>query len=428
MVGDYQTTIKKILARQVLDSRGNPTVEVEIITQNNIRGKAIVPSGASTGIHEALELRDNEKAYLGQGVMKAIYNVKMLSKLLKGWNIFDQEGLDTFMKSVDGTPNKSDLGANCILGISMAASRTAAKELKIPYYQYLAKLAKTKKSDICLPIPFANVINGGKHAPGKLKAQEFMIVPVKARTFSEATMMISETYHLLREIIKKKFKSVGVGDEGGFAPPLSKPEEALDLITQAIKKAGYEKKVMIALDPASSEFYNKKTKKYDLGFKKMSYKELSNYWNKLLKKYSIISLEDVFSEDDFEAWHYFKKNSKIQLVGDDLLVTNPERIKLAIEKKLCNSLLLKVNQIGTLTEAIESARMVMKKGWTVMVSHRSGETEDTLIADLAVALGCGQIKIGAPCRGERTAKYNRLLRIEEELGEKSSLKKFKIIK
>ena len=395
--------ITNIIGRQVLDSRGNPTIEVDLYS-GKVYGRAIVPSGASTGVHEALELRDNGKSFFGKSVHNAVRNVNILKKHLIGIKL-NQEKLDNLMLSLDGTSNKSKFGANTILGISMAFARCQASVEKKLLFQVLGN----KK---VMPIPFANIINGGKHAAGKLAMQEFMIVPKKAKSFTQATEQVSETYHLLKNEISKKYgkSATHVGDEGGFAPPLKNAEEALNLIQKAIDKSGY--KLSIAMDAAASEFYKKG--KYNVG-KTLSKDELVDYYLRLIKKYKIISLEDPFDQDDYEPWKELTKKSKIQIVGDDLLVTNKDRITMALKNKLCNSLLLKVNQIGTVTEAIQSAKLSMKNKWNVMVSHRSGETEDTFISDLSIALGCGQIKLGAPCRGERTAKYNQLLRIEESL-------------
>ena len=399
------------MAREILDSRGNPTIEVEVHTKEN-KGVAIVPSGASTGIYEAHELRDSTRRFHGKGVSKAIRNVNdVIAPKLKGKDIFNLTKIDQIMIELDGTLNKSKLGANAILGVSMAAARAGANEKDIPLYKYLGKSKK-------LPIPFCNIINGGQHAGGKLEMQEFMIAPVKAKNFKEATMIVSEIYHELKSIISAKYgkSATNVGDEGGFAPNLSNAEQALDLIVEAIGKSGYTKKVRIAMDPAASEFYQ--GGKYLR--RKISGKKMAEYYQKLMQKYPIISIEDPFDQDDFESFEYFtkqnEKNSNFQIVGDDLLVTNVQRITKAIDSNLCNALLLKVNQIGTLTEAINAAELCMSNGWNVMVSHRSGESEDPFIADLAVALGAGQIKLGAPCRSDRTSKYNQLIRIEEELG------------
>jgi len=405
-----------VKAREVLDSRGNPTVEVDVRVGKHL-GRAIVPSGASTGIHEALELRDKTKRYLKKGVQKAVGNVNdVLSKKVIGMDIHDQHGIDKVMIDLDGTKNKSKLGANAILGVSMAAARAGALVNDDALYLYLARLFGNKR--MTLPVPFSNVINGGEHAGNDLAIQEFMIVPVGARNFARAVQMVSETYHVLKGLLKKKYGklSVNVGDEGGFAPPLDDARKALNILMKAVSIAGYEKKIKIAIDAAASEFYNRGI--YCLK-RQFNADMLVNYYHELVKKYPIVSLEDPFAEDDFEAYSKFMKKARIQVIGDDLLVTNVERIRMAHEMKLCNSLLLKVNQIGTLTEAMAAAKLAYRYGWTVVVSHRSGETEDSFISDLAVGLGCGQIKLGAPCRSERTAKYNQLIRIEEELGKKA---------
>jgi len=410
--------ITKLYARQVLDSRGNPTIEVEAYF-NNIKASAIVPSGASTGKYEALELRDGKSSYGGKSVMKAVDNVNnIISKKVVGLSFLDQKSLDEFLIKLDGTPNKSRLGANAILGVSMAVARLAALIKQKPLYQYIGELSNTAPKDYKMPIPFANIINGGKHAGSSLKMQEFMISPIGARSFKDAVRMCSETYHTLKKIIEEKYgkAATNVGDEGGFAPQLSTPEQALDLITEAIKKAGYKGFVKIAMDCAASEFYDSADNTYVMD-RKYSGQEMIDYYVRLLKAYPIISIEDPFDQDDFDSWAKLTaiaEKMKIPIIGDDLLVTNTARINTAIEKRLCNALLLKLNQIGTVTEAIAAAKLAMSKGWKVMVSHRSGETEDTFIADLAVGLGCGHIKLGAPCRTERVAKYNQLIRIEED--------------
>ena len=411
--------IQSIKARQILDSRGNPTIEVELKSKSAI-GNAAVPSGASTGIHEAHELRDGGKAFGGKGVLKAINNVnKKIALKLKGFDVNAQEKLDSTMIKLDGTKNKKKLGANAILGVSMAATRVGAVCHNMPLFEYLASLYNNNKPT--LPMPFANVINGGVHAGNGLKIQEFMIVPIKAKSFSEAVRMVSETYHTLREILKESFgpEATNVGDEGGFAPPLNSADEALELLEVAIEHAGYKGKVKIAIDAAASEFYNKKTDTYEIeSGRHLTREEMMGYYEALLLKYPLVLIEDPFAEDDFEGFKMFTQqfSKQIQVVGDDLLVTNPDRIAKAIQGKFCNSLLLKINQIGTITEAMKAAHLAQKAGWKIMVSHRSGETEDPYIADLVVGLGVGQIKLGAPCRGERTAKYNQLLRIEAEFG------------
>lgn len=405
--------ILNIHARQILDSRGNPTLEVEVETRGG-QGRASVPSGASTGTHEAVELRDNRKEFLGKGVLTAVQNVNVIiAKKLFGKECSRQAELDHLLITLDGTQQKSRLGANALLGVSMAACRAAANGR---LYRYIGKLAGN--NEFILPVPFCNVINGGKHAGNNLPIQEFMIAPVGAKKFSDGMRMVAETYHLLKDIIQKRYgkQAANVGDEGGFAPPLDDGRQALNLLAKAIEEAGYQKEMKIAIDAAASSFYNRGI--YALQ-RQYSAELLSSYYLDLVKKYPVISLEDPFAEDDVEAFQRFMKKAAtvhLQVIGDDLLVTNPERIQMAVEGNLCNALLLKLNQIGTVTEALQAAQLAMKNGWKVMVSHRSGETEDTFIADLAVGLGCGQIKAGAPCRGERTAKYNRLLQIEEELG------------
>ncbi len=400
-----------IRAREVLDSRGNPTVEAEIVL-NNHTIRAISPSGASTGKYEALELRDKQKRYNGKGVLKAVKNVSRISDALKGISFTNQREIDEKIIRLDSTKNKTRLGANATLAASMACLRAGAFLKKKPLYQYIAEISGRNPS---VPIPFCNVINGGKHADNKLKMQEFMIAPVGLKSFSEAAMIISETYHTLKALVSKKYGMSCVGDEGGFAPNMRNAFEALDLITMAIEKSGHEKYVKMALDPAASEFY--KNNKYVIE-KKLTGMEMVDYYINLVKKYPIISIEDPFDQDDFNSYAELtrKIGSKIQIVGDDLLVTDAERIRKAVELELCNALLLKPNQTGTVTEAIGAANLAFKSNWNAMVSHRSGETEDAFIADLAVGLGCGQIKLGAPCRGERTCKYNQLLRIEEQLG------------
>lgn len=421
--------IQKIHARYVYDSRGNPTVEVDVITETGLH-RAIVPSGASTGQHEAIELRDGDKSkWGGKGVLKAVENVNKIiapAVIKKNVDVKDQAAVDKFLINLDGTPNKAKLGANAILGVSLAVAKAGAAEKGIPLYAHVANLAETKKPYV-LPVPFQNVLNGGSHAGGRLAFQEFMIVPSQAASFSEALRQGSEVYHILKNLAKKKYgQSAGnVGDEGGVAPDIQTAEEALDLITEAIGQAGYTGQIKIAMDVASSEFYREG--KYDLDFKNpdsdrskwLTYHQLADLYKKLAKDYPIVSIEDPFAEDDWEAWSYFYKGSDFQIVGDDLTVTNPERIKIAIEKKCCNSLLLKVNQIGTLTESIQAAKESYAAGWGVMVSHRSGETEDVTIADIVVGLRAGQIKTGAPARSERLAKLNQILRIEEELGDKA---------
>lgn len=416
--------VLKVHAREILDSRGNPTVEVELTTSNGTFRSA-VPSGASTGIYEACELRDGDKArYLGKGVTQAVRNViDVLGPALIGKDVSDQAGLDKLMRELDGTKNKSKVGANAILGLSMAISKAAAVNAGLPLYQYLARLAGT--SELRLPVPCFNVINGGKHAGNALPFQEFMIAPVKASSFAEGVRMGCEVYHSLKTILKKKYgqDAVNVGDEGGFAPPILDINEPLPLLMEAIEAAGHKGAFAICMDCAASEMWAEDAKKYNLTFKNpeatlVDAKQLEQTYVKWATEYPIVSIEDPFDQDDWEGWTGLTAalKGKTQIVGDDLTVTNTERIKTAIEKNSCNSLLLKINQIGTITEAVDAAKLCQSKGWSVMVSHRSGETEDTYIADLSVALGCGQIKTGAPCRGERTCKMNQLIRIEEELG------------
>ncbi|KAG7663615.1 uncharacterized protein J8A68_002864 [[Candida] subhashii] len=424
--------ITKVFARYVYDSRGNPTVEVDLHTEKGLF-RSIVPSGASTGIHEALELRDGDKSkWLGKGVTKAVANVNEIiaPALIKAnLDVVDQAKIDEFLLSLDGTPNKSKLGANAILGVSLAAAKAGAAEKNVPLYHHLAQLAGASTDKFVLPVPFQNVLNGGSHAGGALAFQEFMIAPIGAPSFSEGLRMGTEVYHNLKSLTKKRYgQSAGnVGDEGGVAPDIGSPKEALDLIVDAIAAAGYTGKVGIALDVASSEFF--KDGKYDLDFKNpnsdpskwISGEELGAIYLDLINNYPIVSLEDPFAEDDWESWVKFFPlvGGKIPIVADDITVTNPIRIKTAIEKKIADTLLLKVNQIGTLTESLQAAKDSYAADWGIMVSHRSGETEDTFIADLTVGLRTGQIKTGAPARSERLAKLNQILRIEEELGDKA---------
>merc|ERR1712168_76206 len=409
-------SITKIHAREILDSRGNPTVEVDLWTHKGRYGAA-VPSGASTGIHEALELRDGDKArYLGKGTLKAVDHVNkdIAPKLIeKNFSVVEQEKIDKFMLELDGTENKSQFGANAILGVSLAVCKAGAAEKGVPLYRHIADLAGNP--DVILPVPAFNVINGGSHAGNKLAMQEFMILPVGASSFKEAMRIGAEVYHHLKGVIKKKYgqDACNVGDEGGFAPNILENKEALELIKTAIEKAGYTDAIKIGMDVAASEFC-KDGPKYDLDFKNpksdpkawLTGSQLEGLYQEFIANYPIVSIEDGFDQDDWGAWEGFMRNTGIQLVGDDLTVTNPTRIQKAIDTKACNALLLKVNQIGTITESIQACNMSMEAGWGVMVSHRSGETEDTFIADLVVGLCAGQIKPGAPCRSERLAKYN----------------------
>ncbi|GHJ88916.1 hypothetical protein NliqN6_5318 [Naganishia liquefaciens] len=419
-------SITKVHARQIFDSRGNPTVEVDVHTEKG-RFRSQVPSGASTGVHEAVELRDGDKsAYVGKGVLKAVANVNdIIAKELinSGLTVTQQKEIDDLLIKLDGTPNKGKLGANAILGVSMAVSEAGAAEKGVPLYQHLAELAGVKAPYV-LPTPSFNVINGGSHAGNGLAFQEFMILPTGASNFTEAMKMGTECYHALKSIIKKKYglDNTAIGDEGGFAPSVKGAEDSLELLVEAIKAAGHEGKITIALDVASSEFY--KEGKYDLDFKNpnsdpstwLTGEQLAQHYHDLMAKYPIVSIEDPFDQDDWESWSKFTTSGKSQVVGDDLTVTNPLRIKTAIEKQACNGLLLKINQIGTISESIQAVQLAQSGDWGVMTSHRSGETESVYISHLAVALKTGLIKTGAPCRSERVAKYNELLRIEEELG------------
>lgn len=431
--------IKDLKAREIFDSRGNPTVEVDLYTDDGIF-RAAVPSGASTGIYEALELRDKDtKRFLGKGVLKAVENVNSLIKpAVVGKDVTNQSELDKLMvETLDASQNewgwsKSKLGANAILAVSMAVCRAGAAAKKEPLYKYIAKLAGKPTEKMVMPVPCLNVINGGSHAGNKLAMQEFMLMPVGASSFRDAMQVGAEVYHNLKKVISKKYgmDAANVGDEGGFAPNILDNFEALDLLMEAIKAAGHEGKVKLGMDVAASEFYKSEDKMYDLDFKtanndgkhKKSGDALTNIYKEFCEKYPMVSIEDPFDQDDWE--HYSKMTAamgeKIQIVGDDLLVTNPKRIEKALKEKACNALLLKVNQIGSVSEAVEACVMAQKNGWGVMVSHRSGETEDTFIADLVVGLQTGEIKTGAPCRGERTCKYNQLLRIEEALGENAT--------
>jgi enolase len=413
------STIAQIEARQILDSRGNPTVEVDVITSNGILGRAAVPSGASTGAHEAVELRDGDKGiYLGKGVTKAVQNVNsVVSKELEGIPVFNQNVIDRLMMQLDGSPNKANLGANAILGVSLACAKAAAQEAGLPLFRYVGGVNATT-----LPIPLMNILNGGAHADNKIDIQEFMVMPVGADTFSDALRMGTEIFHNLKAVLKKAGHSTNVGDEGGFAPNLGSNEEAIEVVLKAIEAAGYKPgiDIMIALDAASTEFYNAEKGLYifESTGKQMSSDEMVNYWSEWAKKYPIASIEDGMAEDDWNGWKKLTEaiGQNVQLVGDDLFVTNTQRLAQGIEQGVANSILVKVNQIGTLTETVEAVELAKNWSYTSIMSHRSGETEDTTIADLAVALNCGQIKTGSASRSDRIAKYNQLLRIEEMLG------------
>jgi len=409
------SAIKKITAREIIDSRGKPTLEAEVTLKNGVRGVAAVPSGASTGSHEAVELRDGEKRYGGAGVLKAVNNVgESIFPALKGKDATRQEEIDQIMIALDGSVNKAKLGANAILGVSLAVAKAAAAEKKMELFQYLGK------GPYILPVPMLNILNGGKHADDSVDFQEFMIMPVGLPTFSEAMAASSEVYAQLKSVLKKKGLNSNVGDEGGFAPSLRTNQEALELILEAITKAGYScgQDFYIALDPASTEFYRDGKYYLTKEGKELSSEEMAEYYTKWVTDYPIISIEDGLSEDDWIGWVYLRKKigQRVQLVGDDLYVTNIKRLQRGINEQTTNSILIKLNQIGTLTETLSAIKMAQKAGWNAVTSHRSGETEDTTIADLAVGLNTGQIKTGAPARSERTAKYNRLLRIEELLG------------
>lgn len=425
--------ISQIHARQILDSRGNPTVEVDVITQNGILGRAAVPSGASTGKYEAVELRDGDKGrFMGKGVLKAVQNINtVISEELLGAYVLDQAVIDKTLIDLDGSENKGNLGANAILGVSLACAKAASEETGIPLYNYIGGVNAN-----LLPIPMMNILNGGSHADNKIDIQEFMVMPVGASTFSEGLRMGTEVFHHLKEVLKSKGHSTNVGDEGGFAPNLGSNEEAIEIVLKAIEKAGYKPGVdmYIALDAASSEFYNAKTKLYEFestGIKRTS-SEMVSYWKGWAKKYPILSIEDGLDEDDWKGWAELTKaiGDKVQIVGDDLFVTNVKRLKRGIDEKSANSILIKVNQIGTLTETINAVDMANRASFTSVMSHRSGETEDNFIADLAVALNTGQIKTGSASRSDRMAKYNQLLRIEEALGSSARYlgKDFKFLK
>ncbi len=414
------TKIKEVKAREILDSRGNPTVEVDVFLESGVKARAAVPSGASTGIHEAVELRDNDKnRYKGKGVLKAVENVnKKIAEAVKGLDALDQGLVDRTMIALDGTPNKSRLGANAVLGVSLSVARAAALSVHLPLYRYLGGVSAVE-----IPCPMLNVLNGGVHANWQgPDLQEFMICPVGAKSFKEALRWASETYHSLKSVLKGKGHSVGVGDEGGFAPHLKANAEAVEVIVEAIEKAGYRpgEDISIALDPASSGFYDGETKKYNLKTegRSLTSEEMVKMYARWIEKYPIILIEDGLSEDDWEGWKVLNKTlgGKIELVGDDLFVTNVKRVERGIKENSANGVLIKLNQIGTLTETIDTIKLAYKAGWGAMVSHRSGETVDSFIADLTVGLRTGHLKTGAPCRGERVEKYNQLMRIEDELG------------
>ncbi|ABG60373.1 phosphopyruvate hydratase [Cytophaga hutchinsonii] len=413
--------IEEIVARQIFDSRGNPTIEVDVITENGLIGRAAVPSGASTGKHEAVELRDNDKSiYMGKSVLKAVANVNdIIAPELIGSHVFEQNLIDRLMIDLDGTANKGKLGANAILGVSLALAKAAAQEAGLPLYRYVGGVSANT-----LPVPMMNIINGGSHADNSIDFQEFMIMPTGAKSFTEAMRMGSEIFHNLAKVLKSKGMSTNVGDEGGFAPNIASNEDALITVIQAIEAAGYRpgEDVMIAFDAASSEFYDSETKLYH--FKKstgdkLTSSQMASYWADLVKRYPIVSIEDGMDEDDWSGWAELTKlvGDKVQLVGDDLFVTNVSRLQQGIDQGIANSILVKVNQIGSLTETISAVNLAKRNSYTSVMSHRSGETEDNTIADLAVALNCGQIKTGSCSRSDRMAKYNQLLRIEEELGE-----------
>ena len=411
------STIVKVIGRQILDSRGNPTIEVDVFTSCGAKGRAAVPSGASTGVHEAVELRDNDKAvYLGKGVLKAVQNVnETIANAIVGLSVFNQKELDTLLIELDGTENKSNLGANAILGVSLAVARAAADAVKLPLYQYIGGVGA-----VTMPVPMMNILNGGSHADNLIDIQEFMVMPLGASSFSEGLRWGTEIFHHLKEVLKSRGLSTNVGDEGGFAPNLGSNEEAIELVIEAISKAGFTpgKDVYIALDAASSEFYKNGKYVFESTGESRTSAEMVQFWKEWSEKYPIISIEDGLDEDDWDGWKLLTDaiGDKIQIVGDDLFVTNTKRLQRGITEDIANSILIKVNQIGTLTETIEAVQMATRNGYTSVMSHRSGETEDNFIADLAVALNCGQIKTGSASRSDRISKYNQLLRIEEELG------------
>jgi len=416
----WNVKIQKVAAREVLDSRGNPTVEVDVVLRNGALGRAAVPSGASTGSHEALELRDGAKRYGGKGVLKAVAHItRIIAPKLRGRDARRQEEIDRFMIDLDGTPNKRRLGANAILGVSLAVAKAAAAATKVPLYRYLGGARATT-----LPVPMMNILNGGAHADSSVDLQEFMVVPVGARSFADGLRMGAETFHALKAVLKEKGYSTAVGDEGGFAPSLGSNHEAVEVILTAIERAGYQagRQIALALDPAASEFYDNG----EYVFRKSDGSRRSNsamveFYRDWVDRYPIVSIEDGLGEDDWDGWATLTKTlgKRVQLVGDDLFVTNPQRLARGIAAGIGNSILIKLNQIGTLTETLETIEMAQRAGYTTVISHRSGETEDTTIADLAVAVGAGQIKTGSASRSERTAKYNQLLRIEEQLGRRA---------
>ena len=425
---DKEMLIRDIFAREILDSRGNPTIEAEVLAGENIVDRAAVPSGASTGKYEAVELRDQEERYGGKGVERAVENVNScLAKAVIGMNVFDQKEIDRALCKADGTENKSNLGANAILGVSMAAARAAAKGLNIPLYRYLGGVQAKK-----MPVPMMNILNGGVHADNPLDIQEFMIVPVRETSFRERLRICAEIYHMLRAVLKGKGLQTGVGDEGGFAPELADTKEALRTIRDAAERAGYRmgRDIMIALDVAASELYIEEKGGYIFAGEGKkgepvvrTTEEMISYYEELVEEFPIFSIEDPLDEEDWDGWKKLTKKigNRVQLVGDDLFVTNAQRLRKGIELGAANAILIKVNQIGTLSETFETIKTAQEAGYNVIVSHRSGETEDTIIADIAVAFNTGQIKTGAPCRSERVAKYNRLLRIEEQIGEKEKM-------
>jgi enolase len=412
------TEIEEIIAREILDSRGNPTVEVEVVLSGGDVGIAAVPSGASTGAHEAIELRDGDPArYGGKGVRKAVENVNaVIAEKLLGWDALDQVGIDQFLIRLDGTPNKGNLGANAILGVSLAVAKAAAAAVGLPLYRYIGGVSART-----LPVPMMNILNGGKHAVDSTDLQEFMIMPVGASSFAEALRWGAETYHALKKVLAKRGYSTNIGDEGGYAPSLRSNAEAIEVILEAIQVAGYQpgKDIWLALDPAASEIYEDGKYVLKKEGRSLTSEEMVAFYEDWVTRYPILSIEDGLAEDDWDGWKLLTQRlgDRVQLVGDDLLVTNVARVRRAIQERACTALLCKVNQIGTLTEAIAAVEMSHRAGWAVIVSHRSGETEDTTIADLVVALNTGQIKTGAPARTDRVAKYNQLLRIEEELGD-----------